>query len=154
MIDSPEIVDAPAQKTAMIHLTVPASDIMKVMGPGIQEVRDVLASQGLEATGPWFTHHLKMPGQTFDFEICLPVDHDVKPQGRVVPGEIRAARTARTVYRGGYESLGQGWGEFMAWIKAQDLTPADDLWEAYVTGPESGSDGTGYATQLNRPLKG
>ena len=154
MIDSPEIVDVPAQKTAMIHLTVPSADIMKVMGPGIQEVRDVLASQGIEPTGPWLTHHLKMPGQSFDFEICLPVDRDVKPQGRVVPGEIRAARTARTVYRGGYESLGSGWGEFMTWIKAQALDTADDLWEVYVTGPESGDDSSKYATQLNRPLKG
>ena len=152
MIDTPDILDLPAQKTAIIHLTVPASDIMKVMGRGIQEVRDVLAAQGIEPTGPWFTHHLKMPGQTFDFEICLPVDRDVTPHGRVVPGEIRAARTARTVYRGGYESLGQGWGEFMAWIQAQGLTPAGDLWEAYVTGPEAGPDSSLYATQLNRPL--
>lgn len=152
MIDAPEILDVPAQKTAMIHLTVPASDIMKVMGPGIQEVRDVLKSQGIEPTGPWFTHHLKMPGQTFDFEICLPVDGDVAPQGRVVPGHIPAAKTARTIYRGGYEGLGQGWGEFMTWIQTQDVTSAPDLWEVYVTGPESGDDSSAYATQLNRPL--
>ena len=152
MIDAPEILDVPAQKTAMIHLTVPASDIMKVMGPGIREVREVLTAQGIEPTGPWFTHHLKMPGQTFDFEICLPVDRDVAPQGRVVAGSIAPARTARTTYRGGYEGLGQGWGEFMAWIKTQDVTAAADLWEVYVTGPESGDDSAAYATQLNRPL--
>ena len=61
-------------------------------------------------------------------------------------------RVVRTVYHGGYEGLGKAWGEFMDWISAQGLKTADDLWESYLVGPESGDDAAAYRTQLNRPL--
>ena len=32
--------------------------------------------------------------------------------------------------------------------------PAEDLWERYVKGPESGPDPAAYRTELNRPLAG
>ncbi|MBW8882773.1 MAG: SRPBCC domain-containing protein [Asticcacaulis sp.] len=152
MISSPEILDVPAQKIAKIHVTCPSSDIMKVMGPGIQELHAVLGTQGITPTGPWFTHHLKEPDGSFDFDICLPVDRDVVPQGRVETGELPAHRVARTVYTGGYEGLGNGWGQFMNWLREQKLAFAPDLWEVYTKGPESGTDSSQYQTQLNRPL--
>lgn len=152
MLEVPEIVDVPDIRAAVIHLTVPSSEIMQHMGPGIQEVYKVLADQGITPTGPWFTHHFKIPDEQFDFEICVPVDADVAPQGRVRPGTLPAHRAARTVYRGGYEGLGTGWGEFLTWIEAQGLKTRPDLWEVYVVGPESGSDSSIYKTQLNQPL--
>lgn len=152
MIATPEILDLPAQKVAKIHITCPSSEIMTRMGPGIQELNATLAAQDITPTGPWFTHHFKQPDDSFDFEICLPVDRDVTPTGRVDNGEIRAMKVARTVYTGGYEGLGNGWGEFMGWIKREGLDYAPDLWEVYAKGPESGADSSQYQTQLNRPL--
>ncbi len=105
-------------------------------------------------TGPWFTHHLRMDPDVFDFEICLPVAAPVSAAGRVQPGLLPAATVARTVYRGPYEGLPSAWGEFDAWITAQDRTPAPDIWEVYVAGPESGPDPAGWRTELNRPLVG
>lgn len=119
MIDTPEIVDVPAQKTGMIRLNVPGSEIRSHMSAGLAELRQALADQGITPTGPWFTHHFKVPDATFDFEICLPVSVNVAPQGRVQPGEIRAARVARTTYNGNYDRLGTGWGEFMGWVQAR-----------------------------------
>ncbi|HTM79609.1 GyrI-like domain-containing protein [Asticcacaulis sp.] len=152
MIDAPDILDFPAQKVARIHLTVPSNEIMAHMTAGIAEVRQALADQGLKPTGAWLTHHFKVPDQTFDFEICLPVDQDVKPQGRVTPGELRATRTARTVYHGDYAGLGNGWGEFMNWIKAENLTMAGDFWEVYSLGPDDSTNPADWRTQLNCPL--
>jgi effector-binding domain-containing protein len=63
-------------------------------------------------------------------------------------------RVARTVYRGPYEGLGTAWGEFNAWIAANGHTPAPDLWECYVAGPESSPDPATWRTELNRPLIG
>jgi effector-binding domain-containing protein len=59
---------------------------------------------------------------------------------------------ARTVYHGSYEGLGTAWGEFDAWVKAQGHTPAQNLWECYVAGPETGPDPRNWRTELNRPL--
>ena len=61
---------------------------------------------------------------------------------------------ARTIFHGGFEGLGAAWGEFSDWVTANGHTPAEDLWEVYVTGPESGPDPTTWRTELNRPLIG
>ena len=154
MIDTPRIVPTAAQLTAFIHLTVPREEIGNVMGPGISEVRAAIAAQGIEPAGPWFTRHLRMDPDTFDFEICVPVTTPVVATGRVKPGQLRAATVARTVYHGPYEGLGAAWGEFMEWIAAEGLTPAPDLWERYVAGPESNPDPATWRTELNRPVIG
>jgi effector-binding domain-containing protein len=154
MIDTPEIVQTTPQLIAKIHLTIPRAQIREVMGPGIGELMAAVAAQGIGPTGPWLSHHLKMSPDTFDFEIAVPVRAPVTPVGRVVPGELPAARVSRTVYHGGYEGLGDGWGEHMAWIEKNGHTPAPNLWEVYLVGPESGPDASAYRTQLNRPLVG
>jgi uncharacterized protein YndB with AHSA1/START domain/effector-binding domain-containing protein len=154
ILDAPQIVETSAQPVALLHVTVPRAEMMKVMGPGIQELMAAVAAQGVATTGPWFTHHLKMDPAVFDFEIGVPVAAPVSPAGRVKPGTWPAATMARTVYRGPYEGLGAAWGEFEKWIKAAGHTSAPDLWERYVKGPETGPDGATYRTELNRPLMG
>jgi uncharacterized protein YndB with AHSA1/START domain/effector-binding domain-containing protein len=151
-LDPPRILDLPAFRVARIPIVTPAGQIMVAMNEGLRELKGTLAAQGIEPTGPWFTHHLKVPDGTFDFEICLPVAVEVKPEGRVEMGEIRAARTARTTYRGDYGGLGDAWGRFMGWIEAQGVTPAPDLWEVYAVGPEASPNPGDWQTQLNRPL--
>ena len=152
MIDTPHIAECPAQAIACIRLTIPRAEIQKVMGPGIQEVMAVVAAQGIGPVGPWLTHHLRMDPAVFDFEIAVPVSRAVTPVGRVEAGELRATRVSRTVYRGGYEGLGDAWGQHMKWIAEQGLTPAADLWEVYTKGPESSPDPSAWCTELNRPL--
>lgn len=154
MIETPSIVNAPAQRAAMIHVTVPRSEIQNVMGPGLQEVHAALAAQGITPAGPWLTHHLRMDPEVFDFEICVPVAAPVKPVGRVMEGFIPAATVARTVYHGGYEGLGPAWGEFMGWIAASGHTPEPDLWEVYTVGPETSQNPEDWRTELNVPLAG
>ena len=154
MIDTPQITETAARQTAIIHVTVPRTEIQKVMGPGIQELMSTVAAQGVGLAGPWFTHHLRRPTDTFDLEISVPVTAPVAPAGRVEPSEWPAMKVVRTVYRGPYEGLGAAWGEFDAWIKANGHKPAADLWEIYVTGPESGSDPAEWRTELNWPLAG
>lgn len=154
MLEKPQITQTAEQLTAFIHLTIPREEIQHVMGPGLGELMAAINAQGLTPTGPWFTHHLRMDPDVFDFEICMPINSPVAAVGRVKPGKWPAMKVARTIYRGGYEGLGEAWGEFMGWIEAEGLKPAADLWERYVTGPESGDDSANYRTELNRPLIG
>ena len=154
MLDTPQITQTAAQLTAIIHLTVPREEIRNVMGPGIGEVMAAVAAQGIAPAGPWFTHHLRMDPDTFDFEVGVPVTAPVVAVGRVKAGQWPAMKVARTVYHGEYEGLGAAWGEFMAWIAAQGLTPGPDLWECYAAGPESSPDPSTWRTELNRPLTG
>lgn len=152
MLDTPQITHTIAQLTAIIHIIVPRDEIQNVMGPGISELMATIAAQGIAPTGPWFTHHLRRPTDTFDFEVSVPVSAPVTAAGRVEPGEWPAMKVARTIYHGPYEGLGDAWGEFLDWIEASGHTQAEDLWECYLAGPESGPDPATWRTQLNRPL--
>jgi effector-binding domain-containing protein len=152
MIDTPHVTETSVQTTAVIRFTIPRSAIQSVMGPGYKELMDTVAAQGISATGPWFSHHLRMQPDTFDFELGVPVSAPVVASGRVQPSQLPAARVACTVYHGGYEGLGEAWGEFSEWIAAQGLQPAADLWESYVDGPGSNPDPATWRTELNRPL--
>lgn len=152
VIDAPQITHTTAQHTAIIHVTCPRSEIQNVMGPGIGELMAAIGAQGIAPAGSLFTHHLRMNPETFDFEISVPVARPVKAAGRVKPSQWPAMKVARTVYCGPYEGLGDAWCEFGTWIETKGLSPAEDLWECYLTGPESGSDSSKWSTQLNRPL--
>jgi len=154
MLDKPHITQSEVQLTAVIRLTVPRSEIRNVMQPGLAELMSTLAAQGIAPAGPWFSHHLKMDPDIFDFEISVPVTAPVAPSGRVQPSHLPSVRVARTVYHGPYEQLGNAWGEFMAWIEAEGHTSAENLWECYVTGPSDNPDPNSWCTELNSPLHG
>lgn len=152
MIEEPQIVETTRLQTAIISLCVPRSEIQNVMGPGYEEIFKAIAEQGNEPVGRWFTHHLRIEPGIFDFEISVPVKNPIIPSGRVKPGEWPAMRVARTVYTGPYEGLGEAWGEFKDWVKANGHSPAKDLWERYLVGPEAESDPGKWRTELNQPL--
>ena len=154
MLDTPQIVQTSDQLTAVIRLTVPRSEIQQVMGPGIAELMQVVSTQGIGPAGPWLSHHLKMTPDIFDFEIAVPVLAPVTPTGRVTPSRLPAARAMKTTYAGGYEGLGEAWGQFHGWIKAEGHTPGPDLWEVYRVGPESSQNPADWRTDLYQPLVG
>jgi effector-binding domain-containing protein len=152
MIDEPQIVQTALQQAAIIHVTIPRAQIRDAMRHGKSELIATVAAQGIPAGGPWFTHHLAMYPDTFDFEIGLPVTGQVTPAGRMQPGQLLASTVARTIHHGDYEGLGDTWAEFDAWISAHRHTPRGDLWEVYLVGPESDPDPAKWRTELNRPL--
>ena len=82
--------------------------------PGIQELMSTVAAQGVKPTGPWFSRHFKIDASSWDFEISIPVDTVVKPQGRVKPSELSSRKVARAIYRGPYEGLGAAWQDASA----------------------------------------
>jgi len=152
MLATPQILETSAQQAAVIHLTIPRSEMMSVFGPAIGELMSTLAVQGIEPVGAVFAHHLRMSPGVFDFELGVKVSGPVKAAGRVKPGQLPAAKVARTVYSGPYEGLPSAWGEFNAWMKENGLTQAEDLWELYSVGPQSTQDQANWRTELNRPL--
>jgi len=152
MIDKPQIARTAEQPAAVIRITIPRNEIQNAMGPGYSELMDTIAAQGIAPAGPWFTHHLRMDPEIFDFELGVPIAAPVSPTDRVKQGHLPAATVARTVYHGDYEGLGDAWAEFDAWITAEGYTPGPELWERYVAGPESNADPASWRTELNRPL--
>src|SRR4029077_19159961 len=111
MLAAPEIIMTNVQEAAVIRLTIPRSEMMKVFGPAVGELMAALAAQGVDPVGAGFAHHLKMSPDTFDFELGVKVSAPVKATGRVKPCQLPAVKVARTVYSGPYEGLPSAWGE-------------------------------------------
>ena len=111
MIATPQIIQTSVQDAAVIRLTIPRSEMRKVFGPAVGELMAALAAQGVEPVGAVFAHHLRMPPDTFDFELGVKVAAPVKAAGRMKPGQLPAVKVARTVYSGPYEGLPSAWGD-------------------------------------------
>jgi len=152
MLTAPQIIQTEVQHAAVIHLTIPRHEMMRVFGPAVGELMAALADQEVQPDGAVFAHHLKMSPSTFDFELGVKVSAPVKAIGRVRPSHLPAARVARTVYSGPYEGLPAAWGEFNKWMKANGHEQAENLWEVYSVGPQSSPDPANWRTELNRPL--
>jgi effector-binding domain-containing protein len=154
MLETPQIIQTKAQPAAVIHITIPREQMKNVMGPGIGELMGAIAAQGLTIVGPIFARHLKLEPGVWDFELGIPVKGPVSAVGRVRPGELPAAKVARTVYQGAYDGLGAAWSEFMEWVTSNGHKPARGFWECYLSGPEADPDPATWRTELNRPLAG
>ena len=152
MLDTPQITETAGLLTAVIHLTIPREEIRNVMGPGIGELMAAIAAQGIAPAGPWFTHHLRMDPDIWDFEIGVPVSTPVVAAGRVKPSQWPAMKVARSVYHGPYEGLADAWPEFLDWIAANGHTPASDFYECYLAGPESSPDPANWRTEFTKQL--
>ncbi len=153
MIATPQIMQTKAQEAAVIHLTIPRSEMMKQFGPAVGELMAALAAQKVEPIGAVFAHHLRMMPDTFDFELGVKVSAPVKAAGRVKPGQLPAAKVAHTVYSGPYEGLPSAWSEFDRWMTANGCEQAENLWELYTVGPQSTPAPANWRTELYRPLK-
>ena len=152
MLATPKITETPTQLVACLHLIIPHDEIRSVMGPGVNELMSAIATQGVAATGPWFTHHFAVPADTWNFEICVPVSVPIVASGRVEPGHMPAMKAARAVYHGPYEGVANAWVELLSWIKGKGQTAAPDLYECYVVGPALSPDAADWRTELTKPL--
>ena len=153
MLTAPQIIQTEVQHAAVIHLTIPRHEMMRVFGPAVGELMAALADQEVQPDGAVFAHHLKMSPSTFDFELGVKISAPVKAIGRVRPSHLPAARVARTVYSGPYEGLPAAWGEFNKWMSTNGYEQRENLWELYLVGPQSTPDPANWRTELNRPIR-
>ncbi|MBS1813712.1 MAG: metalloregulator ArsR/SmtB family transcription factor [Acidobacteria bacterium] len=152
-IEMPQVVETGPIQMATLRAKVPAREIQMQMGALLRELSDEIQAQGVQVTGPWFTHHFRRPDEFFDFELCIPVATPVKASGRVQPGEWPTMKVVRTVYTGPYQGLAAGWGEFLGEIEKMGISISPEIWERYLVGPDTESDPEKWRTELNRPVQ-
>ena len=152
-LETPEIVATGPQSVATILLCVPWAEMRHVMMPGLSELRAAVAAQGIGTDGAWFTYHFRMPTDTLDFAICVPVASPPMPIGRVEPMVIPAATVVRATMRGDYSGLAAAWGTLRNWVAANGHSIGPAFWESYTVGPDTGAEPADWRTELNWPLR-
>jgi effector-binding domain-containing protein len=63
-----------------------------------------------------------------------------------------AEEIASITHKGGYETIGETYGQLMGWIEASGYQIAGRGREIYLHGPESGDDSSTYVTEIQMPL--
>jgi effector-binding domain-containing protein len=151
-IDNPYRARFEAQTVARIHFVTPRQEIRSSMHDAIHEISAALQAAGVTRTGPWIMHLLRWPTDTFDVDVCFPIDKPLPQSGRVATVEIPAAEVLRTIHHGNYDGLPQAWQDFTDWISARGFQTRGDAFEVYTVGPKDNADPSCWKTELNTPL--
>ena len=150
LTDTPQVLQTIDQPCAMIPLNVSKAEMGPAMHSALTELSEALRQQNIPPTGPFYTHHLRVPDTHFDLEVCFPVAQPVVASGRVQPGLWKASTIARVTYEGDYSGLVAAWQEFLAWIGTHGHTPnLSAIYERYVVGPNDTPDAKLWRTELN-----
>jgi effector-binding domain-containing protein len=68
--------------------------------------------------------------------------------------ELPGRRAVTTVHVGPYDSMHKTYAEVHAWMATQGLTPADHMWEVYLSDPSAEPDSSTWRTQIVWPVDG
>ena len=166
-VDAVRLLRAPAVPTAVIQATdVPMATIAGFFDSAFGTAFPALFAAGVTPAGPAFALYTRItqdPAFTADVEIGFPLARPlaelhagdpVEVNGmRVVASELPAGEVAVTSHLGGYDGLGQAWGEFLGRIGAMGREPGTPFWESYVTEPGPDMDPATLRTDLFCPAR-
>lgn len=150
----PTYTQAAAIPTVVVKRTdFPLAEMGALFDSTFGAMFPALAERGITPTGAAFSLHHRMPSDTTDLEVGLPVS---APLGeRVTVGgvtledsELPAGSVAHVTYVGGYEGIGDAWGQFMGAIVASGRAPVFPFWEVYTTQPTPDLDPATLHTDL------
>ena len=161
-VEGIQILRAPAVPTVVVRATnVAMSTISELFDAAFGTALPAAFARGLTPAGPAFALYTRLTDgadPVADVEIGFPLDgplieqlDDEPVEGgglRVVASVLPAADVAVTTHLGGYDGLGQAWGEFLGQIGAMGRAPGTPFWETYVTEPSPDMDPADLRTDL------
>ena len=137
-----ELLDAPAAPTVVARAEgLPMSRIRELFDSTFSALFPALAERGIRPVGPAFSLYRRMPSETVDVEVGIPVasalDAEIRTASGVVlvPSALPAGRVARATHLGSYDGLADAWGSLMTGLADKGVAPGLPFWEIYVTEP-------------------
>ncbi len=151
----PEVhaTDQPEQPTAVIRESVPMQSLTEFFGRAFGTVA-AIADEGWQMAGPLFAKYYGMPTDIVDLEAGFAVSAPIQPTGDVQPGALPGGKVYEAVHIGPYDTLEQTYNAIMEQMTEDGVEPADVMWEAYLTDPESEPDPAKWQTQVYWPVRG
>ncbi|MEX5299355.1 GyrI-like domain-containing protein [Kocuria sp. CPCC 205292] len=151
--DSPRVTEQQEQSTAVVTGTVAMSELRAFFDRAFDDLRRAIADGAFVPSGPPMAVYHGVPAATVHLDVGFPVTRPVTARGSVVPGRLRASRTASSVHRGNYDDLGRSWQHLAEWAEREGLGLGDIMWEVYVTEPRPGDDPAAMRTELHWALR-
>ncbi|WP_166804901.1 GyrI-like domain-containing protein [Cryobacterium sp. Sr8] len=147
-----EKVDLEPRTMMGVHEVIPITAMVDYFGRAFTTSAAELGKQGAYPAGPAIALYHGKPTDIVDVTAGFPVEQPVTstPEASVVT--LPGGPAIQTVHTGSYDSMTGTYDELMAWVTEKDLTMSEDMWEEYLTGPESDPDPSTWTTRIVRPL--
>ncbi len=135
--------DWPEQTVLSVRDSANAEDFWRVSQAAYAELRALLDSSGIEATGLEFElyHNQEFLGEALETEFCLPVAAPIPVSGRVRVGVHPAGRVACAVHPGDWRTFGSSYAAVQTWLEAGGRRVCGS---AYTLRLESGKTEIGF----------
>ncbi|MGY5766431.1 GyrI-like domain-containing protein [Brachybacterium sp. DNPG3] len=154
------VAEVPEIPTAVVsRRSFPTSAMSQLMDACFSHLFRALAGAGVTPIGPAFALHHRMPVDTADVEIGVPLDRPLPetltlPSGLEVTASVLPAGRAATIsHIGGYDALAEKWGEFTEMVGESEEQMTFPFWELYVTPPTPQTNPATLRTDLYTMLE-
>lgn len=147
----PRKVHLAEQPVAVVRERVPMAGLTDFFGRAFGTVMAAVQMQGVSPAGPPFALYRGTPAETVDVEAGFPVAGRFTATGGVEAGTLPETDAFEAVHAGPYDTLQQTYGVIQQQIEAEGLTPANMMWEYYLTDPENQPDPQQWQTRVIWP---
>lgn len=150
--------------TAMVREKVPVQEMTAFFGRAFSSVMAAVGQHELQVAGPPYGMYRGLPTDVIDVEAGFPLaapfpgaDADgVSVDGghgvsQVAGGSLPAGPAYEAVHAGPYDALPQTYEAIQARMKADGATPAEVMWEFYMTDPDAEPDPANWRTRVIWP---
>ncbi|WP_394771293.1 GyrI-like domain-containing protein [Lacisediminihabitans sp.] len=135
-----------------VHEVIPMNEMTEFFGRAFAEAAAEMGKQGAFPAGPPVTLYHGMPTGTIDVTAGFPVSNQVAPAGEVVVATLPGGSAVEATHVGSYDTLADTYAEINSWIADHKLTPAEDMFEEYLVGPDGETDPAKWRTRIVFPL--
>lgn len=147
----PRKVHLAEQPVAVVRERVPMAELTDFFGRAFGTVMAAVQMQGASPAGPPFALYRGTPAETVDVEAGFPVAGGFTATGGVEAGTLPETDAFEAVHAGPYDTLQQTYAVIQQQIEAEGRTPANVMWEYYLTDPEVQPDPQQWQTRVIWP---
>ncbi|HEX2935939.1 MAG TPA: GyrI-like domain-containing protein [Bacteroidales bacterium] len=149
-----EIKEIGAQKTVIITMTAPSSQISAKMGEAYGKLFGYLGQKGVQPSGAPFAVYTQFdPNANTTFEAGVPVSSKMEGIGDVVYKEYPAMKVLSTLYKGAYTEMTKVYESMEKYMKDKGLQSTMAVWEIYLTDPAQVKKPEDNQTLIYFPIK-
>lgn len=149
---SPHVVHLEPQESIAVRGEVPRAELAAFFEDAFHQAAAQAQEAGLEIVGPPFGFYPRMPDETVEVEAGFPVSRPADPRGGAHRLVLPGGRAVEAIHVGPYDSMERSYGELVAWMSEQGLEPAAQVWETYLSDPESHPDPSTWQTRIVWPV--
>ncbi|PWB96156.1 GyrI-like domain-containing protein [Salinibacterium hongtaonis] len=136
----PKIVEVPPTLVGVIHDVVPMNQMVSFFDRVFATVPQVLAKQDVAIVGPAVAVYFGAPGETADIAAGFPIASEIDPAEGVTSLWLPTGQAVTALHIGSYDGLADAYSRLLEWMTERSLTPAQVMWESYVTMPTPEAD--------------